>query len=771
VGGGGGGEMPVDSSRVDMARALQQVIYSSPFPANSKPPPPSSSFFLSHSRSQRSPRPRATRDIWTTTTYTRDIWTTTTYTRDIWTTTATEGDGDARNARVGRQGSPSGSAAEGKRRGGGGVRGGAEGLGQGGRSRRGEEFSADWSEEGTQAEDAEVLKEEEEEIVGIYGAVLASRRGLRAAGMAASIAYSEGESLSHELAQELGEFDDGNTRGEAWGQGGEGGVQGGEGAAASPDPPWMRAAVSPVERELGGGAGCFARAEVEEVVRAVGARRGMRASQERAVTHAIINSVTAIQGPPGTGKTFTTGCLIETLVNLRRRAMSARAASSSSPPTAASPESETRHVEGHDAILATAHSNAATDNLMDKLLSNNRLSVVRVGRATAVAPALRGHCLEALIDKTPGVIEVRKKLLLVDKVTASAQGLFQDLATERARATASILRHADVIVASLVGAGHDQLLASMREQRISFHTVVVDEATQAVEPACLIPLHQGAHRLVMVGDQCQLPPTVSSSEARKAGLGRSLFERLVAGGLPSELLTVQFRMHPALCDFSSINFYNGCLASYPSPESRPQPPGFPWPSEAPFAFVNVRHASIGDEECAPHSTSWRNLPEAVMVAQVVERFVAAGVPASGIGVMTPYSAQVSVLNDMVMDRLAISWPLAAGRVECSSVDAFQGREKEVTIISTVRSNQMSSLGFLTDWRRLNVAVTRARSGMVIVGDEQTLKADRYWGRLLELFDRKGALLQEHELGALFAAHPIKPRTDDVPGSEVNFLLD
>jgi superfamily I DNA and/or RNA helicase len=137
---------------------------------------------------------------------------------------------------------------------------------------------------------------------------------------------------------------------------------------------------------------------------------------------------------------------------------------------------------------------------------------------------------------------------------------------------------------------------------IRFHTVVMDEATQAVEPASLIALAHGARRLVMVGDQCQLPPTVTSLAARKAGLGCSLFERLVLGGLPTLLLTVQFRMHPALADFSSYNFYGGCLASYPSPEQRLQPKGFPWPRsnpQFPAAFVNVRHVSSSSYDMYP----------------------------------------------------------------------------------------------------------------------------------------------------------------------------
>jgi len=232
-------------------------------------------------------------------------------------------------------------------------------------------------------------------------------------------------------------------------------------------------------------------------------------------------------------------------------------------------------------------------------------------------------------------------------------------------------------------------------------------------------------------------------------------------------------MHPLLADFSSAHFYNGCLASHPAPEDRMQPPGFPWPQMGvPLAFVAVRPHAIGHESSSQHSTSFQNCPEAMIVAQTVERLVAAGVAPGDIGVMTPYSAQVNLLNQLLNERLMISCPEAAGMVECSSVDAFQGREKEVVVISTVRSNTMAALGFLTDWRRLNVAITRARSGMIIVGDRDTLLVDRYWGRLLAFIGSKQAILLEQDLLDHFAAEPLQSfGRMALRRSNANFLLD
>ena len=383
---------------------------------------------------------------------------------------------------------------------------------------------------------------------------------------------------------------------------------------------------------------------------------------------------------------------------------------------------------------------------------------MRLGRAVTVAPALRGQCLEALVERTPGVREVQKQLLLCRAGEGAAQeGLGRQLARERSEAAVSVLRAADVVVASLVGAGHEQLTALMQEHQLRFSTVVIDEATQAVEPACLIPLHQGARRLVLVGDQCQLPPTVTSVDARRAGLGRSLFERLVLGGLPPQVLTLQFRIHPALAAFSSQNFYNGCVASFPLPAARPPPPGFPWPDAAlPMAWVHVRrNAALGDEGSPPDSASYHNHPEVRVLAEAVVRLIAAGVPPGEIGVMAPYSAQVNCLNEAINHQLSQAIPGAVGLVECASVDAFQGREKEVMLMSTVRSNAVASLGFLTDWRRLNVALTRARSGLILVGDAVTLQADRYWLRLLEHCRGHGVVMDADALLALFEAEPLQ----------------
>ncbi len=283
-----------------------------------------------------------------------------------------------------------------------------------------------------------------------------------------------------------------------------------------------------------------------------------------------------------------------------------------------------------------------------------------------------------------------------------------------------VLCGSEVVCATLVGCGAEVL------DGLSFPLVVIDECTQATEPRAAIALARASDRVVLIGDQRQLAPTVTSDAARAGGLGVSLFERLLGVGVRASMLTVQYRMHPAIAAWPSRAFYGGLLEAGVSAVQRPLPPR--WPSDHPVHFAHVD----GRERRSRGGVSRFNAQEVRAVARAVERLLGRGEGAEGdadgegerlradeLGVITPYAAQVSEL------RRAL--PSA---VEVRTVDGFQGREKEVIIISAVRANARAELGFLVDPRRLNVAITRARRGLLVVGHAPTLRADPQWESFL-----------------------------------------
>jgi superfamily I DNA and/or RNA helicase len=221
-----------------------------------------------------------------------------------------------------------------------------------------------------------------------------------------------------------------------------------------------------------------------------------------------------------------------------------------------------------------------------------------------------------------------------------------------------------------------------------------------------------------------LPPTILSPAAAERGLAVSLMERIVGlyGSTVARLLTVQYRMHTAIMGFPNAEFYGGRLAADPSVSGRRLC------EEPPVRFVDTAGAGF-DEEPEPDGGSRRNPREADTAARAVRRLRAAGVSAGAIGVITPYRGQVRLLRDLLADE---------EEVEVDSVDGFQGREKDAVVVSLVRSNAEGDIGFLADTRRTNVALTRARSCLVVVGDSATLSHDPFYRRMVAHFDSIGA---------------------------------
>ena len=439
-------------------------------------------------------------------------------------------------------------------------------------------------------------------------------------------------------------------------------------------------------------------------------------SQRAAIAFALsAQDVAIIHGPPGTGKTTT-------LVELIRQA-----------------------VRRGDKILACAPSNLGVDNLFERLLDRGE-NAVRIGHTVRVLPHLRNRTLRILAQTHRDVRQVKSlradAAALFRKTERSSRGgtdrqsrrtlfeeaksLLNEARTTEAGIVEEILKGATVICSTNTGLD-SALLGALR-----FDLVVVDEACQCTEPACWVPLLRAA-RLILAGDHCQLPPTILSNEAAREGFAVSMQERLVKlyGEPLSRRLLVQYRMHGQIMAFSSTEFYEGLLQAHES-VVRHRLCDQPGVSEVelttePVLFIDTSGASY-DEEKEPTGSSWRNPDEALLAVKKVRDLLDCGVQPSDIAVITPYTAQVRLVREQ----------LGNDAVDVGSVDGFQGREKEAVIISLVRSNKTNEIGFLKDVRRMNVALTRARRKLIVIGDSATITSNPFYVRLLEHFDKIGA---------------------------------
>ncbi|KMU86141.1 DNA-binding protein SMUBP-2 [Coccidioides immitis H538.4] len=288
------------------------------------------------------------------------------------------------------------------------------------------------------------------------------------------------------------------------------------------------------------------------------------------------------------------------------------------------------------------------------------------------------------------------------------------------------------ICCTCVGAGDPRLA------KFKFRTVLIDESTQSSEPECMIPLVMGCKQVVLVGDHLQLGPVIMNKKAAKAGLNQSLFERLVILGCAPIRLNVQYRMHPCLSAFPSNMFYEGSLQNGVTSDDRLlKDVDFPWPvADKPMMFWS----NLGNEEISASGTSYLNRTEAANVEKIVTRFFKAGVKPSAIGIITPYEGQRSyVVSSMQLNGTYKKE--AYKEIEVASVDAFQGREKDFIVLSCVRSNDHQGIGFLSDPRRLNVALTRAKYGLVILGNPKVLSKHPLWNYLLRHFKEGNCLVE------------------------------
>ena len=427
---------------------------------------------------------------------------------------------------------------------------------------------------------------------------------------------------------------------------------------------------------------------------------GLNESQQVACDAAISERLTLIQGPPGTGKTHTAVRILQSWSS-----------------------------QNIGTILAVADSNVAVDNLLEGLLGLG-VSAVRLGQPVKVRESLREATVDAQMEDHPLRRDLEEHLELNEKLARRISGMkgkekglahrdlnrgWKEVRRIERQMRDDILDRAQVLCCTCIGVGH-QLLEGRK-----FTRVLLDEATQATEPASLVPLVRGARQIVLVGDHRQLPPTVISRRAENGGLRRSLFERLVAMGIEPKLLDTQYRMHPAISDFPNRSFYEGRLVDGIDAADRPNPAGLLWNDwEIPIAFLPVN----GDEILSADGASKENPSEAGWAARILESLLEAGdLNKSDIGIITPYAGQVRAIRDALTERY--------DAVEVKTVDGYQGREKEVIIFSCVRSNSDGNVGFLADPRRLNVALTRAKRGLIVIGDPDTLRNDETWASWLE----------------------------------------
>ena len=429
-------------------------------------------------------------------------------------------------------------------------------------------------------------------------------------------------------------------------------------------------------------------------------------SQEEAIAWALRRRLSLIRGPPGTGKTRTAALLISSALRVR----DLQPDGPSSPPPR---------------VLAVAHSNGAADVLLAALLRMG-VPAVRAGRPASVSPNVRRRTVIALAERHPEVVGLRARALNASLPPHDRSAASMQLRSAREEICNVILHGARVVVASCVGA--HQLLS----ENMTFPLCVLDEGSQATEPALICALAAAkAEQLVVVGDTRQLPPTVASGSAElRQSLGRSPMARLEHAGLGQRTLRVQYRMPAELLEHPSRYFYDSlveCARNRP----RSQPPGgFAWPGGRPLCFVHCG----SNLEVSHHSGGKSNPREAAVVAKIVSDVLEAGdVAPANVAVIAPYSSQV----DQVRTRLG-----RLGRTcRVGTVDSFQGQETDLVIVSATRSNDLGDLGFLNDPRRLCVAITRARRGLIVVGDTQTLRHSHHWAALVDSCKARDCFLE------------------------------
>lgn len=424
-------------------------------------------------------------------------------------------------------------------------------------------------------------------------------------------------------------------------------------------------------------------------------------SQQQAIQKVVeAMEVAIVHGPPGTGKTTT---LVEAIIETLQR--------------------ETQ-------VMVCAPSNAAVDWISEQL-SRRGVNVLRIGNPLRMSDAMLECSFERRFSNHPDYAELWniRRTLHGAHGTEATHKQKDHLAKLKNRATeleikiqADLFDQARVISCTLIGSAYRIL------ERRHFPTLFIDEAAQALQPACWAAVLK-ADRVVLCGDHMQLPPTVKCPEAARGGLDRTLMQ-MVSKAKPScvSLLTTQYRMNSDIMDFPSRWFYHGQLKAAPQVASR-----LVSPIDTPLTWIDTSLCGFGERQS--RSLSRSNAEEARMLIHVLRDYVETiGLTRIqddrvDFGIISPYRAQVRLI------RRLLKWQKFFRRlyrqISVGTVDGFQGQERDVIIISMVRDNDQGTIGFLNDLRRMNVAITRARMKLIIVGNAETLSRHRFYAQLIE----------------------------------------
>lgn len=415
-----------------------------------------------------------------------------------------------------------------------------------------------------------------------------------------------------------------------------------------------------------------------------------------------------VHGPPGTGKTTTLVQAIKALIK-----------------------------KDHQQILVVAPSNTAVDLLSEKL-ADEGLNVLRVGNPARISERLMALTVDSKMAEHSSMRELKKLKKQANeykKMAHQYKRVFGKAEQEQRKALFNeankimkevgnteqyimddLVSKAQVVTATLVGSNHYTVRGR------SYHTLVIDEAGQALEPACWIPILK-AKKVIFAGDHCQLSPTIKSNLAAKNGLSTTLLEKCVA--LYPEavvLLEEQYRMHETIMGYSSKVFYGDQLKAHPSVASR-----LLFPEDSALAFIDTAGCSFEEKS---EGTSTTNPDEAVfllkhltlMVQQLASLYTITEFPS--IAIISPYKQQVYLLRELLLHAPELL--VYADKIAVNTIDSFQGQERDIVYISLTRSNTEGTIGFLSDTRRMNVAMTRAKKKLVVIGDSATLSRSAFY---------------------------------------------
>ena len=450
----------------------------------------------------------------------------------------------------------------------------------------------------------------------------------------------------------------------------------------------------------------------------------LNSSQQASLDMIISASDLAIvHGPPGTGKTTT---LVQAIKTLIKR-------------------------EGKQ-ILVVAPSNTAVDLLTEKLAEEG-LNVLRVGNPARVSEKLMSLTLDSRTAAHASMKEVRalkkqaneycnmahkykrnfgraereQRKALFDE----AHKIIREVGKTEEYIQQDLISKAEVIAATLVGSNHYTVAG------LKYHTVVIDEAGQALEPACWIPILK-AQKVILAGDPFQLPPTIKSDQAARKGLNKTLLEKCIQAYPEAVvLLEEQYRMNTDIMVYSSEVFYGGRLRAHNSVAGR-----LLFPEDQPLKFIDT--AGCGFDEKV-EGTSTINPEEAGLLLKylgsVLTQLQESRIPS--VAVISPYKEQIHILNELIEHSEELK-PFRH-QIAVNTIDSFQGQERDVVCISMVRSNSEGSIGFLSDIRRMNVAMTRARLKLIVIGDSATLSRHPFYDGFVRYAERAGGYQSAWEI--------------------------